>query len=70
MTNNKCEDINMVSKKTSLIIEKQVIDILKHDREYIRNILINLIERIEYLECKEFYNGIKEDVLKSISKTQ
>jgi len=37
----------MVNKKTSLIIEKQVIDILKHDREYVRNILINLIERIE-----------------------
>ena len=57
-------------KKTSLRIEKEVVDILKNNREYVRKTLIKLIERIEYLEGEEFYNGIKEDILKSLSKTQ
>ena len=57
-------------KKTSLRIEKEVVDILKNNREYVRKTLIKLIERIDYLESEEFYNGIKEDILKSLSKTQ
>jgi len=52
-------------KQTSYKIEKEVRYILEHNREYIRRKLIILIERIEYLEGKEFYESIKKDILKS-----
>lgn len=54
-------------KQTSNEIENEVKQILKHNREYTRRKLIGFIERIEYLEGKEFYDCIKENILKSFS---
>lgn len=47
-------------KKTTPEIEKEVKKILSKSKKEMRRILIGYIERIEYLEGKEFYDYIIE----------
>jgi len=58
-------------KMESTMFEKQLIKRQKHDIiRYYRRKIISLQKRIDYLEGKEFYEGIKEDILKELKNAK
>ena len=54
----------MAKRKTTPEIEREVNRILSKSRNEIRRELIGYIERVNYLEGKEFYEFIKSEIKK------
>jgi len=54
----------VLSQQEKNIAKRQKYEVIR----YYRNKVKKLEKRIEYLEGKEFYEGIKEDIIKELTK--